>query len=156
MHQVVDIETCLKDLTHVEGTVVPCEACSGQECKCYMWRRQSARASRRACPLHGHCDEGMTGHDQVRQQVVQLLHEIDQEVVVFPELGITAPAQKGGRGRQVKRAKTYYVDVFAVLGNGVCLAVEVDGCSHDNRKQKTRDAVKDKLLQQTDRVQTFA
>ena len=130
--------------------IVPFKDCCGADQVCLMGTRGRARA--RQCPLHGPFKTAgaIAEHCTTCRKVVQVLYELDAHVAVFPEFSVFC---KGGHRRH-GRGPTHRIDVLAVFQNGRCLAVEVDGRSHDNTANAHRDNRKDVLLKQH-RVEIF-
>ena len=121
--------------------VVPFTCCMGQQEVCLMSKARTARA--RECPLHGP-GISLGGHCITCRTVVQILYKEDAHVAVLPEFCVCTRSRQGKPGP----GPLHRVDVLAVFHNGRCLAVEVDGRSHDSRESIDRDGRKEKFLTQ--------
>ena len=116
--------------------VVPLASCMGPDGVCLAVTRQGTR--RRQCPLHGvRVRSGV--HWETCRDVVRILYQEHAQVAVLTEFCVTR------KYRSVTKI-VHKVDVLAVFSNGRCLAVEVDGPSHDSTVCVGMDARKELLL----------
>ena len=106
-------------------------------CSCLhaQWRRGVPPL----CSLHrpGH---QTTQHDCVVRQVIQIVCHVDVDAAVLPSFGMKA------HGVSKRGGPAFHLDVLFVLCNSMLVAVEVDGRSHKNARNRKHDTLKENKL----------
>lgn len=108
----------------------------GRLCLHCRWRRGPPVY----CPLHGP-DQKHSVHERVSREAVHKVYCLDKLAAVLPAFRMRCAGVTRRKGKPV-RGPALELDVLFVLSSGVCLALEVDGRSHNTKTAKRKDAQK--------------